>query len=94
MSYLTRTIAHCDICGHEWLPRMPSPSHCASSKCRSRRWNSGEAAVPVWYSGETKIVFVPEHGDGSAVLESEKAADGQWTSISPTGVSAVGGGRL
>jgi hypothetical protein len=53
MSYVQRQAAHCDICGHEWLS-TGEPSHCASSKCRSRKWNSKQAAV-----------FVPKSGDGS-----------------------------
>ena len=31
----------CDICGFAWLASSDvPPSHCASSKCRSRQWNS------------------------------------------------------
>jgi len=36
MSFLMRQVAHCDICGHEWLTAKV-PSHCA--KCKSRKWN-------------------------------------------------------
>ena len=56
MGYITRIVAHCDVCGHEWIPRIPQPrydkrtgeripnpqpTNCASSKCRSFRWNAG-----------------------------------------------------
>jgi hypothetical protein len=30
----------CDKCGHTWLQSERMPTHCASSKCRSRRWNA------------------------------------------------------
>lgn len=43
MSFVKRKVAHCDICGHEWIPDG-SPTHCASSKCKSRRWNSSAPA--------------------------------------------------
>jgi predicted Zn-ribbon and HTH transcriptional regulator len=36
MSYVERLIAHCDICGHEWITYI-TPTHCA--KCKSRRWD-------------------------------------------------------
>jgi rubredoxin len=36
MSFLLRQVAHCDVCGHEWLTSKV-PSHCA--KCKSRKWN-------------------------------------------------------
>ena len=39
MSFLKRLIAHCDLCGHEWIPTITLPTHCA--KCKSRQWNSG-----------------------------------------------------
>jgi hypothetical protein len=38
MSFVQRQVAHCDVCGHEWLTDKV-PSHCA--KCKSRRWNQG-----------------------------------------------------
>jgi hypothetical protein len=38
MSFLLRQVAHCDVCGHEWLTSKV-PSHCA--KCKSRKWNQG-----------------------------------------------------
>ena len=32
----------CEVCGFAWLVRGKDiPTHCASSKCRSRRWNGG-----------------------------------------------------
>ena len=32
----------CDVCGHRWIKTELWPSHCASSRCRSRRWNGGQ----------------------------------------------------
>lgn len=43
MQWVTRKVAVCDECGHEWLPKGEAPKQCPSRKCRSRRWNSGEA---------------------------------------------------
>ncbi|MEG9430739.1 hypothetical protein [Terriglobus sp. ADX1] len=37
----TRAAWVCDVCGHEWLQGTTVPTHCASSKCRSRKWNAG-----------------------------------------------------
>jgi hypothetical protein len=38
MSFVQRQVAHCDICGHEWIVVATHvPTHCA--KCRSRQWN-------------------------------------------------------
>jgi hypothetical protein len=31
----------CEVCGFAWLKSDVVPSHCASSKCRSRQWNRG-----------------------------------------------------
>ncbi len=41
MSWVKRLICHCDICGHEWIPTVPKPTHCA--KCKSRLWNGSTA---------------------------------------------------
>jgi hypothetical protein len=54
MSYVQRFVAHCDVCGHEWLIvggnllaksgiPVKVPSHCA--KCKSRKWNQLAAAA-------------------------------------------------
>ena len=44
MSQIQRTVNHCDVCGHEWLPQVGvAYSHCTSGKCRSRKWDRGEA---------------------------------------------------
>lgn len=43
MSFVQRTVAQCDVCGHEWLARLGVVyTHCTSSKCRSRKWNQSE----------------------------------------------------
>lgn len=42
MSFIKRLVAHCDICGHEWLTAI-TPTHCA--KCKSRKWNGGVAQM-------------------------------------------------
>lgn len=34
------TIAVCERCGFEWLPKVELPERCPSRKCRSRHWNS------------------------------------------------------
>ena len=40
MSQRDRTINHCDICSHEWIPKQGvTYTHCTSGKCRSRKWN-------------------------------------------------------
>jgi hypothetical protein len=52
MSFVTRTVLHCDQCGHEWLNTLKLfrnvmlhiPTHCA--KCKSRQWNAGEKKKP------------------------------------------------
>ena len=36
----------CDVCGHTWIASELVPTHCASSKCRSRRWDSDAATKP------------------------------------------------
>ena len=35
----------CDVCGFAWIVSGEAPSHCASSKCRSRKWNKGESSA-------------------------------------------------
>jgi len=45
----------CDVCGHRWIKTELWPSHCASSRCRSRRWNGGQVQ-PV----KSEPVSVPE----------------------------------
>lgn len=45
MGYVQMLVAQCDVCGHEWIATSAAPSHCASSKCRSRRWNDSGATV-------------------------------------------------
>lgn len=43
MSQREATINHCDICTHEWVPRLGVVyTHCTSGKCRSRKWNNRE----------------------------------------------------
>ncbi len=37
----------CDVCGHRWIKGEVWPDTCASSKCRSRRWNSAAKSAPV-----------------------------------------------
>ena len=45
MSYVTRPVAHCDLCGHEWLViAEKTPTHCA--RCRQRRWNTEPPTAP------------------------------------------------
>ena len=40
MSVVERKSWHCDVCGFEWLRTEGIiPAQCASSKCRSRKWN-------------------------------------------------------
>lgn len=40
MSTVERESWHCDVCGFEWLKTDGiNPVQCASSKCRSRKWN-------------------------------------------------------
>ena len=50
MGSASRDVWMCDACGHEWLKGDKLPTHCASSKCRSRKWNKG---------GEQSCVSVP-----------------------------------
>lgn len=35
----------CVICTHAWIKGKKVPTHCASSKCRSRRWNQDVVVV-------------------------------------------------
>lgn len=35
----------CDVCGHRWIAGELVPTHCASSKCRSRKWDSDPVSV-------------------------------------------------
>jgi hypothetical protein len=45
MSQVQRTVNHCDICNHEWIPTPGVVyTHCTSGKCRSRKWNAKVAA--------------------------------------------------
>lgn len=37
MAYIQKLIAQCDLCGHQWIPSIDFPLHCA--KCKSRLWN-------------------------------------------------------
>jgi hypothetical protein len=47
MSFLLRQVAHCDVCGHEWLVVADSiPKHCA--KCKSRKWNKSAKDFQEW----------------------------------------------
>ena len=32
----------CDVCGFRWIKSEVWPAQCASSRCRSRRWNGGQ----------------------------------------------------
>ena len=46
MSQLQRTVNHCDLCHHEWIPTTGVIyTHCTSGKCRSRKWNSLAVSV-------------------------------------------------
>lgn len=48
MSQIQRMVNKCDVCGHEWVPaKVAIPSHCTSSKCRSRKWNKGVSCPPL-----------------------------------------------
>jgi predicted Zn-ribbon and HTH transcriptional regulator len=41
VSFVQRTVAHCDQCHHEWIVVAEKlPTHCA--RCKSRQWNAGE----------------------------------------------------
>jgi predicted Zn-ribbon and HTH transcriptional regulator len=45
MSFVKREVAHCDVCGHEWLLVSDKiPTHCA--KCKSRKWNQPAEKKP------------------------------------------------
>lgn len=35
----------CDVCGFRWIKGEIWPTHCASKKCRSRKWNSLSVGV-------------------------------------------------
>ena len=39
MGQTTRDCWQCDVCGFTWLKGEALPVNCASSKCRTRRWN-------------------------------------------------------
>lgn len=45
MSWITRIVAKCDVCGWEWIPAVECPKHCGSGKCRSRLWNGSTAKL-------------------------------------------------
>lgn len=46
MSQIQRTVNHCEVCGHEWIPRPGVVStHCTLKLCHSRLWN-GSARQP------------------------------------------------
>lgn len=39
MSWIKRLVAHCNVCGHEWMPKVDEPVQCANQACKSRLWN-------------------------------------------------------
>jgi len=42
MSQRQTTVNVCEVCAHEWIPKLGvTYTHCTSGKCRSRKWNSG-----------------------------------------------------
>lgn len=51
MSQLQRTVNHCDVCSHEWIPTPGvNYTHCTSGKCRSRKWDQGANAVALGHT--------------------------------------------
>ena len=57
MSQRQATVNHCDICTHEWIPKPGVLyTHCTSSRCRSRKWNSASCAL-VTASAVTKVTL-------------------------------------
>jgi len=47
MSQLQRTVNHCDLCHHEWIPTTGVIyTHCTSGKCRSRKWDRKDIPAP------------------------------------------------
>ena len=46
----------CDACGHRWIKAEGIPAQCASSKCRSRKWNAKTAEPGTYGAIERKPV--------------------------------------
>jgi hypothetical protein len=66
MAVFTTHANRCDVCGHEWLGK-PDATHCASSKCRSRKWNAEDDQDRQVASQRTAPL--PKENDGRTVRE-------------------------
>lgn len=51
----------CDVCGWVWLQGEKIPSHCASNKCHSRRWNhkAGSDVAILAAKPESEVATTP-----------------------------------
>src|ERR1700677_421763 len=48
MSQRQVIVNRCDVCAHEWIPKLGvTYTHCTSGKCRSRLWNSASKPTDV-----------------------------------------------
>ena len=77
----------CEVCGFAWLVRGKEiPTHCASSKCRSRKWNGG-AVEPRKVKPVKKVEPAPAVVKPDPLIEAlEAAASGD---VEPVAVSRV-----
>lgn len=57
----------CDVCGHYWLKGENKPTHCASSKCRSRKWNAGTGKRSLQV--EREVMLHREEGSDAYTVE-------------------------
>jgi hypothetical protein len=57
MSQVQRTVNHCDICNHEWIPTPGVVyTHCTSGKCRSRKWDRKDIPATITLNNLSQAV--------------------------------------
>jgi hypothetical protein len=82
MAWVQRSIAQCDVCGYEWIPRSGG-DRCGNGKCKSRKWNAGDSGSrPASKSSQSGSI--PDSGaklTGHAACDPEYAANPSKPSI-------------
>lgn len=64
MGYESVKVWVCDVCGHRWIAGELVPTHCASSKCRSRKWDNTPSEptidVPITFKSPINLIIPPD----------------------------------
>lgn len=81
----------CDECGFRWIKSETWPERCASSKCRSRRWNNGDNNTSASSGGHHALSGPVTAKRKRASSLGELGDGGSHGSDNPTQDRAVGG---